>query len=162
MKSTPVTPRFLCDEMLGGLARWLRAAGYDAALARGTDDGALVARAGREGLLLLTSDGGILERNVVRSGAVPTLLVPRATPPIEQLAFVLARYGLDLCEPRCMACGGVLEGVDKDSVAGEAPSRSFAAFERFWRCEGCKKLYWHGSHWERIQRLLARARTSAG
>jgi uncharacterized protein with PIN domain len=151
-----VAPRFLCDEMLGGLSRWLRAAGYDASLARGEDDGAIVARAAREGRILLSSDGGIFERSVVATGQVPALLVPRATPPIEQLRFVLARSGLGLGEPRCMACGGELVEIDKASVAHAAPARSFAAFDRFWRCAGCAKLYWHGSHWERIQRVLAR------
>ena len=31
--------RFFCDAMLGGLARWLRAMGYDAAFEYGIDDG---------------------------------------------------------------------------------------------------------------------------
>jgi len=150
--------RFLCDEMLGGLARWLRAAGYDAAFARGLDDRELIARAEREGLVILSSDGGIFERTVVKTGTVPALLVPRATPPVDQLTFVLQRYGLAVREPRCMACGGALEEVAKHTVASEAPPRSFAAFERFWRCSRCTRLYWHGSHWERIERTLARAR----
>ena len=53
--------RFLCDVMLGGLAKWLRAAGYDAYYAReGTDvsDGVLVRMAIEEGRVLLTSDRG--------------------------------------------------------------------------------------------------------
>ena len=53
--------RFLCDAMLGGLAKWLRAAGYDAYYAReGTDvsDRTLTAKALEEGRVLLTSDGG--------------------------------------------------------------------------------------------------------
>ena len=35
-------PRFACDAMLGGLARWLRAAGYDACWQEGIDDGELI------------------------------------------------------------------------------------------------------------------------
>jgi len=152
-----VTLRFLCDEMLGGLARWLRAAGYDAAFARGIDDGALVARAEREGLVILSSDGGIFERTVVKTGTVPALQVPRGMPPVDQLTFVLGHYGLAVGEPRCMACGGALDEVAKATIASEAPARSFAAFERFWRCARCARIYWRGSHWERIARILARA-----
>ncbi|MDX6381183.1 MAG: uncharacterized protein QOI57_2207, partial [Rubrobacteraceae bacterium] len=57
--------KFLCDAMLGGLAKWLRAAGYDTYYARdGTDisDGSLVRMALEEGRVLLTSDRGFLER----------------------------------------------------------------------------------------------------
>jgi Mut7-C RNAse domain len=56
--------RFLCDAMLGGLAKWLRAAGYDVYYAReGTDvsDRTLTAKALQEGRVLLTSDGDFLE-----------------------------------------------------------------------------------------------------
>ena len=34
-------PTFLCDDMFQGLARWLRAAGYDAACSPGVPDGEL-------------------------------------------------------------------------------------------------------------------------
>jgi uncharacterized protein len=27
-------------------------------------------------------------------------------------------------------------------------------FDRFWRCEGCQRVYWQGSHYERMQRLV--------
>ena len=57
--------------MLGGLAKWLRAGGYDAYYAReGTDvsDRTLTAKALAERRVLLTSDGGFLERKPVRDG----------------------------------------------------------------------------------------------
>ncbi|HEX2739944.1 MAG TPA: DUF5615 family PIN-like protein, partial [Rubrobacter sp.] len=71
--------RFLCDAMLGGLAKWLRAAGYNAYYAReGTDvsDAALTRKALEESRVLLTSDGGFLERKPVRDGRVGFLKVP--------------------------------------------------------------------------------------
>lgn len=150
-------PRFFCDAMLGGLARWLRAAGYDASFEHGIDDGDLVRRAEREGRVVLSSDGGIFLRNVVKHGRVAALFVPRATPPEEQLAVVLARFALPLRDARCMACSGELCEVAKHEVAGEAPPRSFAAFERFWRCASCAKLFWHGTHWRRITHTLGGA-----
>jgi uncharacterized protein with PIN domain len=147
--------------MLGGLARWLRAAGYEAAWARGVGDGEVVARAEREGLVILSSDGGIFARTLVKTGTVAALPVPRAIAPVDQLAFVLRHYGLAVHDPRCMACGGALDEVAKETVATEAPPRSFAAFDRFWRCTRCARLYWRGSHWARIERMLARAENTA-
>lgn len=150
-------PRFFCDAMLGGLARWLRAAGYDASFVHGIDDGELVRAAEREGRVVLSSDGGIFLRNVVKQGRVAALFVPRATPPEEQLAVVLAHLALPLREARCMACSGELVQVEKHDVAEEAPPRSFAAFERFWRCGSCAKLFWRGTHWQRIARTLQKS-----
>jgi len=141
--------------MLGGLARWLRAAGYDASFEPEIDDGVLVRLAAEQGRVLLSSDGGIFERNVVRDGTVRAVRVPRATPPVEQLAFVLRGLDLVACEPRCMACGGELHEVPKDDAAGHVPPRSLEAFDRFWKCDRCAKFYWHGTHWARITNVLA-------
>lgn len=147
-------PRFFCDAMLGGLARWLRAAGYDASFEYGIDDGVLVRRAAEQGRVVLSSDGDIFERNVVKAGTVRALRVPRAMPPVEQLAFVLRELDLPASDSRCMACGGELRAIGKRDVADRVPPRSFAAFDRFWECVHCKKVYWHGTHWARITKVL--------
>jgi uncharacterized protein with PIN domain len=54
--------RFLCDEMLVGLGRWLRIAGYDTAIAkRGCRDHDLVEQSHAEGRILLTRDRRLVE-----------------------------------------------------------------------------------------------------
>ena len=54
--------RFLCDEMLTGLARWLRIAGYDTAIVvRGRRDRDLVEQANSENRILLTRDRRLVE-----------------------------------------------------------------------------------------------------
>lgn len=148
-------PRFFCDAMLGGLSRWLRAAGYDAAFEHGIEDGTLVRLASKEDRIVLSSDSGIFERTVVKTGRVRALFVPRATPPTDQLAFVLRALALPTRDPRCMACGGELREVSKSTVAHLAPPRSFATYDRFWTCAACAKLYWRGTHWSRIVERLA-------
>ena len=42
MQESSSVPRLACDAMLGGLARWLRAAGHDTFWQEGIDDGALI------------------------------------------------------------------------------------------------------------------------
>ena len=142
--------RFLCDAMLGGLARWLRAAGYDAEFQHGISDPALVARGHATGRIVLSSDRGIFARSIVRTGVVRALFIPRHRPPLEQLTFALGRLGLPIRDPRCMACGGGLVEVEKESVRGEAPPITFENVEQFWRCTACSKLLWKGSHWQGI------------
>lgn len=157
---TPCAPEFLCDAMLGGLARWLRAAGYDAEFARDVDDRDLIHRALRTGATLLSSDGGLFERNIIRHKTVKALFIPRELDKPRQLAFVVRELSLPLRpDPRCMACGGELAEVGKDSVRHEAPARAFAACERFWRCTRCAKLLWKGSHWRRITATLDKTAT---
>src|SRR5207245_9458794 len=93
--------------MLGGLARWLRAAGHDASWHDGIDDGELVRLAQAEGRTVLSSDDDIFGYALVRDGVVPALFVPRVDMQ-GQLAHVFRKLSLPLLEPRCMACGGEL------------------------------------------------------
>jgi uncharacterized protein with PIN domain len=46
-------------------------------------------------------------------------------------------------------------------VRDRVPSGARRAHERFFRCQGCGKVYWRGTHWERIEQRLARAAESA-
>jgi uncharacterized protein with PIN domain len=140
--------------MLGGLARWLRAAGYDASWHDGIDDGDLVRLGRTEGRTVLSSDDDVFAFALVRDGLVPALFVPRGLTVQEQTAHVLRRLGLPLREPRCMACGGELAALSKEDAAGRVPPRSPAVHDRFWACVGCGKVFWHGTHWERIARRL--------
>src|SRR5437660_4124162 len=87
-------PQFACDAMLGGLARWLRAAGYDASWQAGIDDRDLVRLARAEGRTLLSSDTHVFEFAVIRDGVQPALFVPLRLSPREQLGYVLANLRL--------------------------------------------------------------------
>lgn len=150
--------RFLCDAMLGGLAKWLRAAGHDALYAAedtGTDDRALVRLAMREERALLTSDGDFLERRPVRDGEVAFLLVPHL-PVEEQLRLVADSFGLERHAPRCMRCNGELAGMPRAAAEARVPPKVAERQEEFYRCERCGRLFWYGSHWERIGDRLKR------
>jgi uncharacterized protein with PIN domain len=140
--------------MLGGLARWLRAAGYDAAFEHGIDDGELVRRSHATGRILLSSDGPLFARSIVAGGIVKALFVPRGSAIADQLKFVLTTFRLERRDPRCMACGGELVEVETAAVAGEVPDKTRQCCHRFWRCRACQKLYWRGTHWIKIERAL--------
>src|SRR5262245_39191029 len=107
MASIP-EPRFACDAMLGGLARWLRAAGYDAFWRLGIDDHELIHVSQDEERTLLSSDTKIFLFRISRDNSLPALFVPLRLKPLEQLAHVLVKLNLPLRQPRCMVCGGNL------------------------------------------------------
>ena len=150
---------FACDAMLGGLARWLRAAGYDASWRADVGDWELIRLALREQRILLTSDTGILRIGIVRDGDVPAVFIPHGLNKQEQLTFVLRRLNLPLREPRCMACGGPLTEVPKDQIRGRVPPRTVDWLQRFYECARCRKLFWQGTHWQHIANRLENACT---
>jgi uncharacterized protein with PIN domain len=150
-------PAFLCDHSLGGLARWLRAAGYDAREARGPGD-ALLRQARAEGRVALGSQVELLDRRSVRDRAVDFLWVPTGLAPADQLLLVLRDLGLELREPRCMACGGALLARDKAAVLPRIPPRTARWRDDYWTCAACDRLFWQGTHWDRIRAGLEAAR----
>ena len=147
-------PAFFCDAMLGGLARWLRAAGYDAEFRHGIDDSVIVAEALAAGRILLSSDGPMFERKVIRDGQLEALFVPRQLSRIEQLTYVVDKLILKRRPGRCMACGGELRQLPKYSVVSEAPPLAYRSCDEFFRCKRCGKLLWRGTHWQKIDARL--------
>jgi len=129
-----VETRFACDAMLGGLARWLRAAGYDTSWQEGIHDHDLIRLSRHEGRTLLSSDMGIFRFAVIRDNMQPALFVPLQVSPIQQLRHVLEKLHLQLNDPRCMACGGELVEVPKELVENRVPPRTRLAGEFLGMC----------------------------
>jgi uncharacterized protein len=146
---------FLCDHMLIRLGRWLRAAGYDTAIASGTmRDPAVLAWAVREGRLLLTRDRDLL---ALRGG--PATVVALTANGLEAAAAeVTMLCGIDwLRRPfsRCLDCNGVLADASPDEALEAAPLAARAGAEVIRRCVSCRKLYWEGGHVRRMRERLA-------
>ena len=142
-------PRFLADEMLGSLARWLRLIGQDTLYIKGEEDGRLASIAGAEGRILLTRDR-------LLAASTPHSMLIRSTDLMEQLRQVLKTTDLDVDESatRCTRCNGELLRVDKGSVEDEVPEGSLRTYDEFFRCTECGAVYWKGSHWLDIRRRL--------
>ena len=51
-------------------------------------------------------------------------------------------------------CGGSLVAVPRETVTGRVPPRTFRWLDQYWKCERCGKVFWHGSHWQRIAEQL--------
>jgi uncharacterized protein with PIN domain len=141
-------PRFLCDAMLGSLARWLRFFGFDSVfLEPGPEDLVLAEQARAEGRWLLTRD-----RELASAG--PRTMLVRTDDLEDQLIEVFGRLGLrpeaTLENARCGECNGELADVTREDVAEVTPPHVLATAPRFRRCTGCGRVYWPGSHGERI------------
>lgn len=144
---------FACDPSLAGLARWLRAAGYEAGVT--TAERALAAARGAA--VALVTDAAIAGRR----DAAAVLWVPPGLEPVRQMGLVLRDLGLAARTPRCMACGGALEAVPKDAVAARIPPRTALWRDAYSVCAGCGRLFWEGTHWERIAARIRAERPAA-
>jgi len=142
--------RFVVDVMLGSLARWLRRLGYDTDYANDRDDRELVRIARADGRVLLTRDNAL----AARRGISVLLIESQALD--EQLAQVVRAFplppGAQL--PRCSECNTLLQIASPDEVAENVPVYVRRTHDHFRRCPGCGRVYWPGSHWERIRHRL--------
>lgn len=154
--------RLLCDEMLRGLGRWLRAAGYDTEVAgAGEDDRALLGRAAAEGRTLLTRDRH-LARTVPPGGAAVVLLGGERAGGeggLDAHARALrAGLGLDWqLAPftRCLVDNAPLRPATAEEAEPRVPESARAAGGPFRTCPACGRLYWPGSHVRRMAARLA-------
>jgi uncharacterized protein with PIN domain len=148
-------PRFLCDAMLGSLARWLRLFGFDCLFSAELDDDQLAYLAEQEQRWLLTRD-----RALAASG--PRALLVRSTGLEEQLLEVLMRRRLcpevSLASSRCSVCNGNLKPIAKHEAGELVPPHVAETIDVFHQCQSCCRVYWHGSHTARILARMERVR----
>lgn len=153
-------PAFLCDRMLIRLARWLRAAGHDAAIAHDHhSDRALIQRARAEGRLLLTCDRKMLE---IRDAADSVVLIRdgRLAPSAAELSGRVALDWLKAPLTRCLDCNVRLKPAP-DTAWRQAPMWVDAVLAPLNRCPRCGRLTWQGSHAKRMRARLAHWQSGA-
>jgi uncharacterized protein with PIN domain len=144
--------RFVLDVHLGRLARYLRLLGFDTRYQNDFCDDELARISSGENRILLTKDRGLLKRSQVTHG-----YYVRETHPRAQLVEVVGRFDLfGSIQPfqRCMRCNGLLEAVSKQELLEQIPPRTREHYDEFQRCTGCGQVYWRGSHYERMLRLI--------
>jgi hypothetical protein len=145
-------PKFVLDGHLGRLASYLRMLGFDTSYRNDFGDVELAEISVVEKRILLTRDRGLLKRDKVTHG-----FLIKTRDPKEQLLSVVRRFELGrLINPfsRCISCNGMLELVEKDNVIDQLEPKTKKYFNKFKRCSICRKVYWAGSHHERMLKLI--------
>lgn len=144
--------RFLADNHLGRLTRYLRMLGLDVLHDPRLGDEELSRRSSRDDRILLTRDRGLLKRKLVTRG-----YWLRQVDPKRQLVEVVDRFGLrPIVQPfrRCMVCNAELAELPAGEGPERVPARARAVFDRFWICPSCSRVYWRGSHYDRMVKLI--------
>jgi uncharacterized protein with PIN domain len=143
---------FVLDTHLGKLATYLRMFGFDAAYRTDYMDEELARISQDDRRILLTRDRGLLKRNAIIRGYFLRAMSPR-----EQLIEVLRRFDLfGSISPfeRCMQCNTRLSVVPKEAVANRLLPETRQHYEEFHICRSCERIYWKGSHYQRMQKFI--------
>jgi len=144
--------KFIADVHLGKLARFLRFTGFDTVYRNDYDDKEIISLSKKEHRVILTRDKGILRNRLVTLG-----YWLRSQDPVEQVGEVINRFDLKnqvTLFSRCSLCNSPLTEVKKDDVARMLQPKTIRYYDDFKKCSGCHKIYWQGTHCERLVKLI--------
>ena len=150
----PIEPRFVLAGHLGRLTAHLRMLGFDCYYQNDPDDPHLAEIAVVEERILLTRDRRLLMRKAIHHGYCLRSLIP-----LEQLTEVIQRFELlDKTLPfhRCLRCNHPLEQVAKETILDRLEPLTKLYFDEFHICHTCGQIYWKGSHYEQMLKMIER------
>jgi uncharacterized protein len=148
-----MVPRFAADRMIGRLARMLRLLGYDTFYSPSINPAQLAETARCEDRIILTR--GDAHKRFQTAARIFTV---QSEYPPEQLREVVQQFSLDPCAmlwTRCAVCNGSIVKVPKKEIQSLLHPKVNELYNEFFRCAGCGRVYWRGSHVERIVKNLA-------
>jgi len=148
--------KFACDVMLGALAKWLRVSGHDVFYSASIDRSGLFRVAREDGRVILTRAGTFHELK-----EIPEYKVIHSEHVEDQIRQVYELFPqLDPWKDifsRCVECNAILEAVEKAEVEDELPPLVKERMNEFRRCPSCKRIYWPGTHVDRMKKFISKA-----
>ena len=149
-------PIFVVDAMLGNIAKKLRLLGFDSEYSSNSDDVALIIKSKNENRILITKDVPLYERAKKQKTSVICLTNDKE---VEQLSQIfknlkLSSVSISGNSTRCTDCNQKLESVEKQNVKNRIPEGVFEKLDNFWQCSNCNKIYWEGTHIQRLQKFV--------
>lgn len=140
--------KFVLDVHLGRLAAYLRMLGFDTLYQNNYDDPELANISVDEDRILLTSDKKLLMRKIITHG-----YYVRERQPKKQLMEIISRFNLFNSQKpftRCISCNSEIKPVNKEKIINHLLPRTKTFYDEFWQCTNCNKIYWKGSHYQRM------------
>lgn len=153
---------FIVDAMLGKIARKLRIFGFDTVYDPNIDDMVILNSPKYYGRTVLTNDR-VLFRRCKKKG-IDTILTDKGSE-VENFVTIFRSLDIDSVSLQnvphlCTCCNGLLDTIiDKNSIRYQIPERLLNSKNVFYKCRQCNKIYWIGSHMERIDCLIKEINT---
>lgn len=139
--------RFLCDDNLGKLAKYLRMLGFDTFFKVDIEDSELLGVMLKEKRIVLTRDHKLVKR-IERDRYV----LIETDSPEQQLKQVIEQLNLRIDHGSlfsiCLECNAVCEDVSKEEIKDEVFPYIIKTKDVFRRCPSCRRIYWQGSHYK--------------
>jgi uncharacterized protein with PIN domain len=151
-RRVPDPPAFVADAHLRRLARILRLLGFDTLHSDACSSGEMIVLAARERRILITR-----HRELLKNGRIELGYWVRATEPTAQAREIIRKFGLtDRVHPfrRCTVCNGEIGPVDRQAIADRIPPKTALWLDQYFECRDCHRLYWRGTHFPRLERLI--------
>jgi len=115
-------------------------------------------QANDEERIILTRNRELLKIRTVRFGQLL-----RSENPRQQMAEVVQRYNLQSSfRPfsRCLCCNGVLRPVEMEQIIDQLEPLTKKYYTDFEQCGSCGKIYWCGSHHDKMAEMLSMVGTT--
>ena len=156
--------KFIADNNVGKLARWLRVIGYDTVLFKQKDDAEMIRIALGEDRVILTKDAQFMKRRLVTGGTLRALYIEQDDPQVQvrQVAETLSLNYDFKPFSRCLECNRVLVARNKEDVKRLIPAHVFETQTRYTQCPACRRIYWPGTHWQAMGKKIKDLQAEAG
>jgi hypothetical protein len=151
-------PKFVLDVHLGKLAKYMRMMGFDTSYENNFVDDDLIKISLGERRTILTKNKELLKRNDVTHG-----YWVRNENPEEQLKEVIKRFHLQnqIKEfTRCLDCNTLIVPIDKEKIESRLPLKVKDWCNEYFVCQKCKKIYWKGSHYEKMNQFIIKIKSA--
>jgi len=142
------SPKFILDVHLGKLARLLRTLGFDCLWRENLPDEEILKIQRKESRIVLSRDKALVQKCPAESGCLILSDEPK-----EQAKEVVGRFDLIVrIDPFtvCLECNGRIKPVEKEKIASRLEPETKQSFDEFFMCLTCHKIYWKGSHYDRM------------
>jgi hypothetical protein len=146
--------RFILDVHLGKLVKYLRLCGFDTYFRTDCNDQEIITLATQGKRIILTRDKSLLKNSQVTRG-----YWIRSQHPDKQFNEVMLRFDLKsqiLLFTRCIECNGTLKVVSKKEIIDRLLPKTREYYQKFKKCPDCDRIYWNGSHYERMKNTIER------
>ena len=148
--------KFILTKELGRLVKWLRILGFDTTYFNQNNLSSLIIQALRDDRIIITRNQHLSRPSGIRDVLVEGEKIK------EQIAEVLKKLDIqpdsDRMFSRCIICNEALVDIDKEKIKDKVPEYVFQTQEDFITCPKCRRIYWQGTHWGKVQKTLEEIR----
>ena len=147
---------FFVDAMLGNIAKKLRLLGFDSEYFSDIDDSKLLEKSKNENRTIISKDHNLIKR--AEKIGISSIYITQENE-IEQFQQILEKTNLEFSEisgdiARCPKCNFTTSQIKKSEIINEIPQRILDYHNKFWKCDGCNKIYWEGTHIKNLQEFV--------